>query len=58
VKITTQSNGSPICQYTYSLACNSRMIGRNLKKNILLKENMFGKRETKIVWRVKQLIWV
>jgi hypothetical protein len=33
------------------------MIGRNLKQ-ILLKENMFGKRETKIVWRAEQLIWV
>jgi hypothetical protein len=32
-------------------------IDRNLKQ-ILLKEKMFEKRETKIVWRAEQLIWV
>ena len=32
-------------------------IGRNLKQK-LLKEDMFGKRETQTIWKTEQLLWV
>ena len=52
-------NYNTIKTNTHSSACKPRTTLKinhdTQKKKKLLKENMFGKRETKIVWKTEQL---